>query len=83
MCSSMLLVAAGHESFMQCFRGTRGGGERRGFRVRLECSVIMFWKINSHYWSPLQAPLGVEGVFQQGRLQEGWKGKDCVDRQND
>jgi hypothetical protein len=36
--------------------------------VGLECSVIMFWKINSHYCASLQAPLGVEGVFQQGRL---------------
>jgi hypothetical protein len=29
MSSSMLLVSAGHESFMQCFRGTGGGKEER------------------------------------------------------
>jgi hypothetical protein len=67
MSSFMLLVSAGHESFMQCFRGP-GRGKRRGFGVGLECSVIMFWKINSHYCASLQAPLGVKGVFQQGRL---------------
>jgi len=67
--------------FRPVVKGKGVRGEALGVDEGLEWSLIMFWKINSHYCATLREALG-EGVCVSagGRgCREGWKANKGMD----